>query len=338
MLLAGAAGDTASQLAELLDASDDPAALHKGLGALLADLSQTHSQYTLSVANRLWAAPGLDSSRKFVDITRDDYNSPTETVRFSEDPEAARSEINHWVSDQTAGKIDELLRPGQIDASTVMAIVNAIYFKADWAKAFDASLTRSGSFRRADGTEVSVELMSTPKTKLRTAMTRDRVWRYWLELPYRTGEVSFLAYSSQGDQPVNVQALQAEVDAADLEKVVQSLEEDELVVQMPRFSLRSRIDLVPIFEQLGVTDLFDGSRANLSGIDARGGLYVGPFVHEATVRVDEHGTVAAAATAAALARSAPRTIIFDSPFVFLIRDNRTGAVLFTGRVADPTSD
>lgn len=163
MLLAGAKGETAAQLAELLDASDDPTALHNGLGALLADLSQTHAQYTLSVANRLWAAPGLQPSQSFVDITREDYDAPTETLRFSDDPEAARSTINHWVSDQTAGKIPELLHKGEIDASTVMAIANAIYFKADWATAFDTSLTHADTFHRDDGTDVSVQMCLRPR-------------------------------------------------------------------------------------------------------------------------------------------------------------------------------
>jgi serpin B len=341
MLFAGAAGNTAAQLGALLDAQDDPAALHKGLGALLEDLSQQHAQYTLSVANRLWAAPGLMSSQAFVDTTRDDYDAPTELANFGEAPDAARAKINAWVSEQTAEKIPELLKEGQVTRDTVMAVVNAIYFKADWAKAFDVALTRSEPFHRADASDVSVEMMSTPKSKLRTKL--DGTAR-WIELPYRTGDVSFLAYTKErpfGTQgpPASVQALQADLDSVDLDEVVASLTEAELVVQMPRFSLRSRIDLVAVFQQLGVTDLFDPERADLTNISAAGGVWVSPFVHEAAVWVDELGTVAAAATAAVATRtSAPLPIRFDHPFLFVIRDNLTGAILFSGRVADPTAD
>lgn len=332
MLFAGAAANTAAELGEFLDASGDPAALHKGLGALLADLSQEHAQYTLSIANRLWTAPGLDSSPTFIAVTREDYKAPTEALTFSDDPEAARAKINHWVSDHTAGKIDELLKAGQIRTQTVMAIVNAIYFKADWAKAFDVSLTRTDSFHRADGTDVSVQMMSTPKTKLRTAAVDSGIW---IELPYRSGEVSFLAYTATALQ--DVQTLQAYVDAVDLGEVVAGFSESELILQMPRFSVRSRLDLVPVLEQLGVKDLFDPARADLSNISAAGGLVVDPFIHEAAVWVDEQGTVAAAATAAGVLRhSGPRTVRIDHPFVFLIRDNLTGAILFSGRVADPS--
>jgi serpin B len=340
MLFAGAAGDTAAQLAVLLDAEGDPAALHAGLGALLEDLSRQHDQYTLSVANLLWALPELKSTQSFVDIARDNYNAPIEATDFA-DSEAAREEINEWVSDQTAGKIPELLRTGQITPDTVMAVVNAIYFKANWATAFDPELTRSDTFRRADASEVSVEMMSTPKTKLRIAIAGDK---RWVELPYRTGEVSFIAYTrgtmfGEESAVVSVQALQDDLKDVSLEEAVDSLFEDELVVQLPKFSLRSRLDLVPLFKQLGVTDLFDARLADLSELSTNMRVSVEPFVHEAAVWVDEVGTVAAAATAAGIQRvSAPLSIRFDHPFLFFIRDNRTGAILFTGRVADPSEN
>jgi serpin B len=154
ILFAGARGNTAAELGALLDAKDDPEALHKGLGMLLEDLSQQHAQYTLSIANRLWAAPGLMSSQAFLDTTRDDYDAPTELVEFGKAPDVARAKINDWVSDQTAKKIPELLKEGQITRDTVMAAVNAIYFKADGATAFDVALTRTDTFQRADASDV----------------------------------------------------------------------------------------------------------------------------------------------------------------------------------------
>jgi serine protease inhibitor len=341
ILFAGAANKTAAQLSTFLDANDDPGALHEGLGALLHDLSQQHTQYTLSVANRLWAAANLESSQSFVDIARDDYRAPIESADFATDPEAARADINDWVSELTASKIPELLERGQITRDTVMAVVNAIYFKADWANAFDAKLTRTDKFLRADLTEVSVEMMSTPKAKLRTS--HDGVAR-WLELPYRAGDVSFLAYTREVEQgaaaPIaSVQALQDDLDDVDLNDVVAGLQESERVAQLPRFSMRSRLDLIPVFQQLGITDLFDPSRADLTHLSTDGGVSVTTFVHEAAVWVDEQGTVAAAATAAVAGRaSAPLPIRFDHPFLFFIRDNRTGAILFSGRVADPSAD
>src|SRR5262249_44281357 len=159
MLYAGADGDTATQIGAVLDVGDDPRALHEGLGSLLGDLAGDHSGrgYTLSLANRLWAQPGLDSSRDFVDTTRELYAAPMQRADFG-DSERVRAEINRWVDEQTHGKIPELLMSGQITRDTVMTVVNAIYFKAEWAKAFDPDLTRRDTFRRADKTEVTVDM------------------------------------------------------------------------------------------------------------------------------------------------------------------------------------
>jgi serine protease inhibitor len=343
MLFAGAAENTAAQLAELLDAEGDQEPLHEGLGALLRDLSHDHPQYSLSIANRLWAIPGLDSSQAFVATTREDYNAPTERVSFDKDPEAARTQINAWVSDQTKDKIPELLKQGQITKDTVMAVVNAIYFKADWATAFDVALTQDRTFNLTQSSMAKVPMMHRPKAKLRTKLGPDARAR-WLELPYRTGEVSFLAYTRETWPPTNdqtvasVEELQTDIENVDLAEVVAGLTEVESEVEMPRFSMRSRLNLVPIFKQLGVTDLFDSERADLSNISANTKLVVDPFVHEAAVWVDELGTVAVAATASgAVATSASLPITLDHPFLFWIRDNRTGAILFSGRLADPRS-
>jgi len=336
ILFAGAAGNTAAQLSVVLDAEGDPAALHEGLGALLKDLRREHSQYTLSLANRLWANPGLESSPAFSDTLRDQYDAPIVQLDFGADPTAALSQINGWVSDQTASKIPMLLKPAEITGNTVLAVVNALCFKADWAKAFDPSLTRSGSFYRADGSEVTVEMMSMQKSKLRTKLHEGA---RWLELPYRTGDVSFLVYTreNEGTEITSVQALQEELADVDLTEVVESLEEREVVVQMPRFSMRSRIELIPVFKELGVTDLFERGRANLANISRGGDLAIDVFVHEAAIWVDEQGTVAVAATAAVATRlGGSQPLRLDRPFLFMIRDNLTGAILFTGRVADPS--
>jgi len=337
VLFAGSAGNTAAQLSAVLDAEGDPAALHEGLGALLKDLRREHSQYTLSLANRLWVSPEIESSPAFNDTLRDQYDAPTVQLDFGLDPAAALAQINGWVSDQTASKIPMFLKPTEITGNTALAIVNAIYFKADWAKAFDPSLTRTDKFYRADSSEVSVEMMSTQKSKLRSKVDQGA---RWLELPYRTGDVSFLVYTreSESTEVASVQALQQDLEDVDLSEVVESLEEREVVVQMPRFSMRSRIELIPVFKELGVTDLFERGRANLANIHRAGGLAIDVFVHEAAIWVDEQGTVAVAATAAAGTRlGGTRPVRLDRPFLFMIRDNLTGAILFSGRVADPSA-
>jgi serine protease inhibitor len=174
------------------------------------------------------------------------------------------------------------------------------------AKAFDPAMTRKAMFHREGMTDVQVEMMSTPKTQLRTAFVGDA---RWVELPYRGGDISLLAYTetrfgTNATQPP-LDDLEARLDDLDFAEVVSMLGESEQILQMPRFSLRSRVDLIPIFKSLGVLDLFDPSLADLTKIDAGGDRFVDPFLHEATVEVDEQGTVAAAATAAGASVSSP---------------------------------
>jgi serpin B len=335
MLYAGAAADTANQLGALLGAEGDPASLHAGLGSLLVDLSGDHPSrgYDLSLANRLFGAPDMQPSSSFVAIMRDDYRAPLERIDFQQ-PEAARETINRWVADQTHARIPDLLEPGQITPRSLLALVNAVYFKARWAVEFDPSDTASAPFHRAGGTSVPVQMMRRSKTKLRVSQLGEASL---VEIPYRGGDVSFL-----GLLPAEAQDL-AEVEAnldlaalapAELQRTETELEASLL---LPRFELKCRFDLIPVLRALGVVDLFDEGLADLSPIDPRPGLFVWPFVHEAWLKVDEEGAEAAAATAAvALTRSVTPTFVFDRPFLFFIRDNLTGAILFTGRVSDPS--
>jgi serpin B len=335
MLYAGSDGETAAQIGKVLDVVSDPNELHAGLGELLGDLAgeRTNRGYTLSLANRLWAADGLDSSEDFIETTRDVYDAPMELADYG-DPERVREDINDWVDERTAGKISELLKEGQLTPLTVMTVVNAIYFKADWAKAFDPTLTSRRALHRADGTDVNVQMMTLRETKLRTSHDDKSSF---LELRYRGDDISFLAYVP--DVPDDLERFEEALDAAALSMLIDGLHDTKAMVSMPRFSLRSRFDLIPTLRALGIVDLFDDGVANLSKIDASRDLFVAPFIHEATVQVDEQGTVAAAATAAGAAeRSAPLTVMLDRPFIFFIRDNLTGAILFTGRVADPTAE
>jgi serpin B len=340
MLYAAADGETAAQIGAVLDVAGDAHVLHEGLGALLSDLAGERSDrgYTLSLANRLFAEEQLDPSDEFVEITSQLYDAPMEKVDYR-DPEAVRARINRWVDAQTSGKIPELLREGQISALTILTVVNAIYFRADWLKGFDPDLTKLAAFHRADGSDVSVPMMTLSQVKIRTAVMQDSVL---VELPYRGGDISFLAYapfSFGNEKNRDVTEIEAELDGSKLEDLVALLEDqEETAIKLPRFSLHSRLDMIPTLKALGIVDLFDAGRADLSKLGERDS-YVDPFVHEATLKVDEAGTEAAAATAAAVKRkSAAAPIELNRPFVFFIRDNLTGAILFTGRVADPSAE
>lgn len=333
MLYAGADGATAGELAALLGGTGDGSQLHAGLGALLEDLGGDHPRrgYELNIANRLFVQKGFPIGEAFATVTLEQYRAPAAAEDFAANPEGARSSINGWVRERTAGHVPELFRAGDIVDSTVVAVVNAIYFKGRWAHEFRASSTHSAPFMRRDGSSVQVPMMHSAEIPVRVGeMGSARV----LELRYRGGDITFLALLPHS--PDGLSALEAELKTTDLTTVAAQLTERELIVEMPRFELRTRIDLRPPLEALGVKELFDPARANLTKI-CPDQLFVQPLIHEAWVRVDEQGTEAAAATGGGVqVTSAPLPFRIDHPFLFFIRDAHTGAILFTGRIEDPS--
>jgi serine protease inhibitor len=329
MLYAGADSATADQLGLVLGASAEPPLIHAGIGALLQDLAENHGN-TIALANRLFVAPTQSLLPDFSALMHDVYRAPAQPLSFS-DPESARMTIDRWVAEQTQNKIPELFMPGTLDPLTSVVAVDALYFKAAWARAFAKSDTQDAPFQRLDGTQVQVPMMQLTAASVRTGTFENGIM---VDLPYRSGDLSFLAIL-----PATVQSLPALEQAlatADLPGLIADMTATEVNLQLPRFSLRTQLDLVPLFQALGVGDLFDQAHADLSRVDGMRDLYVSRFVHEAWVSVDEEGTVAAAATAAKLTQHSVLSIQFDRPFLFVIRDELTGAVLFAGRVVDPT--
>jgi serpin B len=336
LLYAGAQGDTAAQLAALIDPPADPGLFHQGLGALLADLGGDYPGrgYTLSIANRLFAARDAQPTAAYASIASDDYHAPLQLEDFTH-PDTVRTRINAWVSEQTAQHIPELFKAGDFSANDVLAIVDAIYFKAEWKTAFEKDHTTLLPFHLEDGSSVMVPTMIASRVPGRSFSVPGA---QAVELPYRGGDLTFLALLP--DSASGLPAFEASLSASDLTALAPApgSGQQEVSVHLPRFSLRSRLDLKPLLAKLGVTDLFIEGKSDLSGISPNAGLYVGAFVHEAWVKVDEEGTEAAAATGAGITlQSLDVPIVFDRPFVFMIRDALTGAVLFTGRVTDPSA-
>jgi len=329
MLYAGAAGETAAQLREVLGTGDDTTAFHTGLGSLLEDLRGDHG-YTLDIANRLFVQEGATPLPSFAALMSDAYRAPAQSVDYA-DPNHARGIINRWVADETHGHIPELLRSGDVTNQSVLTVADAIYFKADWAEAFDQARTSNGPFHRADGSDVSAPMM---QETFHGARTGELDGAMILELPYRSGELSCLVWLPP-DRDGLPQLEQAMSNTTLAEALASMRSQSHLQVSLPRFTLRARLDLPSVLKQLNVDHLFDG-RADLSGIFGASDLSVSTMVQEAWVSVDEQGTEAAAATAAVVGRFAPTRVIVDHPFLFMIYDQRTGSVLFTGRVVDPS--
>lgn len=333
MTMGGARGRTAESMARVLHV--DSATAHEGFSSLRRTLIDTGGHYELHIANRLFGAEQERFEEPFLALTRGLYAAPLEKVDFQSAAEPARLRINEWVLEETREKIRDLLPSGSVDASTRLVLVNAVYFKGSWLAAFDPASTHDAAFQVGGTTPAMVPTMS---RRMRTSYFENDLLQA-VDLGYVGEAMSMLVLLPKDG--AGFQAFEAGLDPASLEGIVAGLSEREVTVRLPRFKVdpAQSTPLRPLLSELGMSEAF-GSGADFRGIVASGGIWIDDVYHKAFVEVNEEGTEAAAATAVVMTRSAAvQQTVFDAnhPFVFMIRDRRTGAVLFMGRLADPRS-
>lgn len=336
MTYAGAAGETAEEMADVLYVSSDDESYHSGYGELIRTIlpQPEDCAVELSIANRLFGQEGFPWLTPFLDITANDYGAPLEDIDFGADPEQARAYINDWVAEQTADRITDLLPPGILTADTVMVLTNAIYFKANWMEAFKESQTLDGVFSLADGSTVTTPLMyrSGEANLARVGNVSA------LELPYDGGLQSMVVLLP--DDTSALPELEAGLSNDFVDEVMDAMVAvPDAEVLLPRFSIDARVDLKQRLVELGMPTAFQKGAANLTNMAGpeAANLFILDALHRAFIEVNEAGSEAAAATAVVVNNeSAGPGFYANHPFVFLIRDNATGAVLFLGRVSDPT--
>lgn len=335
MTYEGARGATAAQMSESLRFEVSPERLRPGFEALREAIRPAEDAgYTLQVGSSLWGMQGKEFLPGFLEVLRTDYEAPLHQVDFAES-EAARATINDWVAEVTRGKIDELIPPGLLDAMTRLVLVNAIYFKGDWAARFDVKATKTAPFQVLQGKPVRTPLMH----QVAEFGYRELEDAQVLSLPYQGEELSMVVVLPR--QADGLTALEAALDAASLKEWTEDLEQRKVSVFLPRFKIEAAFSLSEALAALGMKDAFDPKVADLSGMDGTRELYLKEVVHKSFVEVNEEGTEAAAATGAVVGvRSVPPPppeFRADRPFLFFIRHEGTGAILFIGRVANPAS-
>jgi serpin B len=337
MTYAGARDETATQMASTLHFDLPPDKLHPAFSELKTNLDaiQEKGKVRLAVANSLWPQVGFDFRQDYLALCEQYYGSAIVPVDFSRHTEAARTKINDWVSERTDGKIDELIGPGRLDELSRIVLVNAIYFKGDWRTKFDASRTQDQPFHISSGTPVTARLMEQTADFSYAEFPDLQV----LEMPYAGGDISMVVLLPHDvDGLTN---LEAQLTPENLNSWINGLGTEKVHVFFPGFTFRSQFLLADTLSAMGMPDAFDAT-ADFSGMDGRKDLYISSVIHEAYVKVDEKGTEAAAATAVVmteLVMAEPLripTFRADHPFLFLIRDNETGSILFLGRVMNPT--
>jgi serpin B len=338
MTYAGARGTTASEMAATLHFTLPAERLHPAMGALLRDLNAAHDSYQLRVADALWAEKDYKFLVDFLKLTSSDYGAGFNRVDFTGAPEAARATINQWVEQKTEDKIKDLISPGAITPSTRLVLTNAIYFKGEWEKHFIKAATEESDFHLSTTQTVKAPLMHlTGRFSYFDGATFQA-----LELPYKSGDLSMIVLLPK--EAGGLPALEKSLTAAKVEQWIGQLgTAPKVILTLPRFKMNLAFQLGGTLGAMGMARAFDRNAADFSGMTGERNLWISAAIHKAYVDVNEEGTEAAAATAVimtgALARqNEPPPIVFraDHPFFFLIRDNRSGSILFMGRVSDPT--
>src|SRR5262245_48176460 len=337
MTYAGARGDTAAQMARTLHLSLPQDQVSTAYAALLKTLDPGGSDrgYRLSIANRLWGQRGEPFLDDFLTVMRRDYGAELGVVDFKTNAAGARDEINAWVLAQTADKIRDLIPAGVLNPDTRLVLANAIYFHGDWAKQFAKDATSDQPFHVAPRRDVKVRLMFA-KARVGFAAHADDGLKV-AELPYKGDDVSMVVLLP--DAVDGLPKLESKLTLDNVTRWTSGLRRQDVLVYLPRFSVESSFGLAPTLSSMGMTLPFS-DRADFSGMNGKRDLSISAVVHKARVDVDEQGTEAAAATGVVVGVTAarpqqPPTFRADHPFLFLIRHNPTGTILFMGRVVDP---
>jgi len=338
MTSAGAAGETARQMARALRLPEPGAAAHAAFGRLTQAFNAEgkEGRISLVVANALWGQRGFAFKKEFLDLTSSRYGAGLHEFDFQADPDSARKTINAWVEKTTRGKIKGLVPVGLLERRTRLVLTNAVFFKGRWAAAFQKGQTKSEPFSLGDGGKVDVPLMH---------QTGDFSYTegpdlQGLELPYQGGSLSLVILLP--GKPDGLGALEKGLSESSLREWLGHLAPAKVTVSLPRFKAESQFQLGNALQAMGMRDAFSQSDADFSGMDGRRDLYIGAAIHKAFVEVNEEGTQAAAATAVVVNRMLAvrhRSVDFraDHPFLFLIRNRATGTILFIGRLTDPAA-
>lgn len=344
MAYAGAAGATASEMAQALHFTLPPAQLHPAFNALdqaLASrgegkLGADGGPMRLRIVNAAWAEQTYSFKSDFLAILAANYGAGMNLLDFLNAPETSRLTINAWVAAQTDNKIQDLLPPDAIDNTVKLVLTDAVYFNAQWLTAFDPTDTLDGSFTRLDGSSVPTKFMNADLFNLPTFQGTNFTA---VSLPYADDRLSMLVVVPDAGQFSQVEA---SLDAPALQTLVAGLSARTVALALPRFRIETATSLVDSLQALGMTSAFVPGSADFSGMDGTRDLFISTVVHKAFIDVAENGTEAAAATGVVFKDGGifmvDLTVSAERPFLYFLRDEPTGAIVFMGRVLDPSQN
>lgn len=327
MLLNGAENQTYDDLLSTLRLSASVQENNQTCRDLMDYLPNVDPSVTTSIANSIWYRENFSVLPEFLQVNSDNFDALVSPLDFND--ANAKDVINAWVSNATNDKIESIIE--EISSDDVMFLINAVYFNAPWKTEFDPSLTQDLPFYLANGSSVQVPMM------VSNEMTFSHLQNNEIELinlPYGEGAYSFTAIMPNGTN--DLASLESSLNASTLKIWQDSMVEvSDIPLYFPKFELEYELSLNDALSSMGMSIAFS-DMADFSGINGAGGLSVSEVKHKTYMKVNEEGTEAAGATSIGIVvTSAPTPIIFNRPFLFVISEVNTGAIMFVGRIVNP---
>ncbi len=338
MALAGANGKTADDIARALQL-DSPENSHDIFATTLRSFYEDSkkSSYKLSIANSLWGPQGYSYGQDFANLLKSRYASSFHVLDSRDSPEQNRLKINQWVSENTVGKIPDMIPPGGVDNILRLFLLNAVYFEGKWENEFKEWETREEPFFLSETDSTPVRMMHRSSESYRYAhIDKAQV----IELPYLKDESSMILVLP--DEKMGLEKFEKDWSKLKMKENLENLLWQKVDLKLPNFEVTTSFDLKASLSAMGMRSAFNQELADFSKLTTSQKLYLDKVIHRAYLCVDEKGTVAAAVTASefveASANIEEEIKIFhvDHPFLFFILDKKHGHILFMGRVVDPT--
>ncbi len=332
LLMVGSRNKSLEELSSLLFLNKD-FSFSKDYRELITYWNSPEHPYQILSANALWGQKGMSIQADYSKIIKDDFLSSLNEVDFNKAPDKSRDAINAWVEKQTNKKIKDLLSPESVTPETKLILTNAVYFKSAWLNIFNKDRTEREKFTKTKKTTLSVPMMKNEGTY--NFLTHSQF--DLLELPYRGQDTAMDIILPRYKYGLN--ELEKSFNEENFSKWISEMKFERVEITLPRFTFKSYFQMKDVLLALGLNNCFSGE-SDYSGI-AKEKLLLSDVIHKTFIHVDEYGTEAAAATAtmmfgATLDTKKPKTFKADHPFLFVIRDTEKNAILFMGRMDDPS--
>jgi len=333
----GAKANTMEEIRKVLHLPENKEDVFNGFHDVVKDIKTPVNEYELRTSNMAYVSDKLALLEEFASVLTNKFHSISKTVNFGASEEV-RNEINQAVEKETNSRIKDLIPSGVLDALTRMVLVNAVYFKGTWSKQFDEAATKTLPFHTTKDTSVNIPMMYI-KDNFNLFHNRDLGARL-LSMDYEGGRLSMvIVLPDEVDGLATVEDKLATMDLNTIDKRMGSI---KVEVTLPKFKLEESLQLKSYLQEMGIKDLFDEEKADLSGIGGSKDLHVSHVIHKAFLEVNEQGSEAAAATGVVMMTRmmirTPPPFKADHPFFFYIRDRRSNFILFSGRYVKPVEN